>query len=76
MTISLADVEAQARMLSAEDRARLAEMLLDSLDAADSGQHAAAWDREVAARVAAYEVGEVKTHAAEDVLAEAFRLAQ
>ena len=73
---SLKDLERQAQDLTAEERARLAEVLLDSLHASPTDEIQAAWDREIAERVAAYERGEMKTHAAEEVLAEAKRLAR
>lgn len=72
-TSSLKDLEQQARALGIEDRAKLAESLLESLEAplADIESE---WAREIEDRVAAYDRGEVETHAAEDVLAEARRL--
>ena len=36
----------------------------------------AAWNKEIEARVAAYDRGERLTYAAEDVMAEAYRLAK
>jgi len=61
--------------LSPEDRARLAERLLDSLRDPRLAEIEAAWDEEIERRVAAYERGEVETFAAEDVFAEARRIA-
>jgi putative addiction module component (TIGR02574 family) len=61
--------------LSPEDRARLAERLLDSLQDPALATIEAAWDEEIERRVAAYERGEVRTFEAEDVFAEARRIA-
>lgn len=70
------ELSARAKALSAEDRARLAEELLDSLHGqADLGAEAA-WDREIERRVAEIESGTVKLVPAEDVHAEARRLIQ
>lgn len=76
MPVSLSQVEQQARLLSVEERARLAEMLLESLRDGPSAEIEAAWASEIEARVAAYERGETETHAAEDVFAEARRMAR
>ncbi|WP_457337148.1 addiction module protein [Rhizobacter sp. P5_C2] len=61
--------------LSLEDRARLAERLLDSLQEPALAAIEAAWDEEIERRVEAYERGEVRTFEAEDVFAEARRIA-
>jgi putative addiction module component (TIGR02574 family) len=73
---SLKDLEQQAQQLSADDRARLAEVLLESLQAPPTADIQAAWNREIAERVAAYDRGEAETYAAEEVFAEARRLAR
>jgi putative addiction module component (TIGR02574 family) len=73
MGSSLKDIEEQARNLSAEDRATLAQSLLESLDA-PIGEIETAWAEEIERRVAAYDRGELKTIPAEDVFAEARRL--
>ena len=68
MTAALSDLERQARSLSPDDRARLVQTLLDSLQ---GGSHIsdvqAAWNREIEERVAAYDRGELKAFSAEDV---------
>ena len=74
MSDMLKDLEEQARSLSAEERARLAQVLLDSLREEPLTDVEAAWEREIEQRVAAYERGELQTVAAEDVFAEARRL--
>lgn len=76
MTASLKDVEQLARALTAEDRAQLAEALLESLQVPPLSDIEALWNREIEARVAAYDRGETQTYAAEDVFAEARRLSR
>ena len=76
MAVTLAEIEEQARQLSAEDRARLAEILLESLQDGPSAEIEAAWNTEIEARVAAFDRGESQAYAAEDVFAEARRLAR
>lgn len=72
MPATLKEIEQQARQLVAEDRAKLAEALLESLHPSVA-EVEAAWNREIEDRVAAFERGEVQTYAAEDVFAEARR---
>ena len=74
MSVSLDEVEQQARMLPPDERARLAEMLLESLQDASLSEIEAAWQREIEDRVAAYDRGEVETYPAEQVFAEAKRI--
>ena len=74
MAASLKKLAKEAQELSADDRARLAEVLLESLHEAPAADIRAAWEHEIAQRVAAYDRGETKTYAAEEVLAEARRL--
>jgi putative addiction module component (TIGR02574 family) len=74
MPAILAEVEQQARTLSPEERARLAEVLLESLQDGALREIEAAWQQEIEERVAAYDRGEVKTYAADEVFAEAKRL--
>jgi putative addiction module component (TIGR02574 family) len=73
MAASFSDLEQQARSLSPDDRARLAEVLLESLQGTLSDVEAA-WNREIADRVAAYDRGELQAFPAEDVFAEARRI--
>jgi putative addiction module component (TIGR02574 family) len=72
----LKELERQAKALTPEERAKLAEMLLESLQDAPIADIEAAWDREIEQRVAAYDRGELQTISAEDVFAEARRLAK
>jgi putative addiction module component (TIGR02574 family) len=70
------DLAKQARDLAPEERARLVDMLLESLHEPPLPEIEEAWSREIERRVAAYERGEVETFAAEDVFAEARRIAR
>jgi putative addiction module component (TIGR02574 family) len=76
MSDTLKELEAQARTLSPEERARLAESLLESLRDAPLAEIEKAWEVEIAERVAAYDRGELPTFSAESVFAEARRLAR
>jgi putative addiction module component (TIGR02574 family) len=76
MSDTLKELEQQAQALTPEERARLAEVLLESLQDAPIAEIEAAWDREIEQRVAAYDRGELQTFSAEDVFAEARRLAR
>jgi putative addiction module component (TIGR02574 family) len=74
MSDTLKDLEAQARSLPPEERARLAEFLLESLRDAPLAEIEKAWELEIAERAAAYDRGELPTFSAESVFAEARRL--
>ncbi len=76
MSDTLKELEAQARSLSPEERAKLAESLLESLRDAPLTEIEKAWEMEIAERVAAYDRGELPTFSAESVFAEARRLAR
>lgn len=75
MALSLADIEEQARKLAANERAELAEYLLDSLRSSVSSVESA-WAEEIEARVAAFDRGEIQAHLAEEVFAEARNLSR
>jgi len=74
--MTLKELEDQAKALTPEDRASLAETLLESLWDGFVSEIEVAWDREIESRVAAYDRGELETISAEDVFAEARRLAR
>lgn len=74
MATFFAEVEEQARMLPPEERARLAELLLESLDEGVLTEIEELWRREIEDRVTAYDRGDVQTHSAEDIFAEATRI--
>lgn len=76
MSDTLKELEARVRSLSPEERARLAESLLESLRDAPLAEIEEAWEAEIAERVAAYDRGELPTFSAESVFAEARRLAR
>lgn len=76
MSNTLKELEVQARSLSPEERAKLAELLLESLRDAPLAEIEQAWEVEIAERVAAYDRGELPTFSAESVFAEARRLAR
>jgi putative addiction module component (TIGR02574 family) len=71
----VAELAEQARTLPADERSRLVELLLESLHEPPLAEVEAAWEREIKRRVTAYHRGEVETFAAEDVFAEARRIA-
>ena len=75
MTTSFRAIEQQARALTAEERAKLAETLLESLRA-PLAEIETAWAQEIEERIAALDRGETQTYAAEDVFAEARRLSR
>ena len=75
MTDLVAELAERGRSLALEDRSRLVELLLDSLHEPPLAEIEAAWDKEIERRIAAYERCEVETFAAEDVFAEARRIA-
>ncbi len=75
MAVSLKQIEEQARALTAEERARLVESLLESLHS-PLAEIEAAWAEEIEQRVAAFDRGEIPAFAAEDVFAEARRLSR
>ena len=76
MSVLLAELEQQARTLLPEERAQLAEVLLESLHNSSQSEIESEWEREIAIRVAAFDRGEVQTYPAEDVFAEARRMTQ
>ncbi|MBI2910976.1 MAG: addiction module protein [Chloroflexi bacterium] len=74
MSNTLEELEQRARSLSAEERAHLAEVLLESLHESPLAEIEAEWDREIDERALAYDRGDSQTIAAEEVFAEAGRL--
>lgn len=75
MAVPLKQIEEQARALGAEERAKLAESMLESLHAPLS-EIEVAWAEEIEQRVAAFDRGEMPSYAAEDVFAEARRISR
>lgn len=74
MSKSLKQLEEQALALTAEERAQLAESLLDSLQSSTSDIEK--WADEIERRIAALDRGEISAYSAEDVFADARRLAR
>ena len=68
------ELSERARALSPEDRALLAERLLESLPDEAESEAEAAWDREIARRVEQVKSGTARLYSAEDVHAEARRI--
>ncbi len=76
MSSLLAELSERARQLPPQERAQLAEGLLESLQEWSSPEVEAAWDTEILKRIREYERGEATLSPAADVFAEARRLAQ
>lgn len=75
MSSSLHQIEEQARSLSAEDRAKLAEFMLESLHTSIE-EIEAAWPEEIALRIEAFDNGDISAYTAEQVFAEARQILQ
>jgi putative addiction module component (TIGR02574 family) len=74
MSANLVELEKQARSLPAEERASLAESLLESLHTSHVAEVEEAWATEIERRVAAYASGEAKMVPAEEVFTKARRI--
>jgi putative addiction module component (TIGR02574 family) len=75
MSSSLHQIEEQARSLPAEDRAKLAECMLESLHTTIE-EIEEAWSEEIALRIEAFQNGDISAYSAEDVFAEARQILQ
>ena len=75
MSSSLNQIEEQARSLSAEDRAKLAEFMLESLHTSIE-EIEAEWSEEIALRIDAFENGNISSYSAAQVFAEARQILQ
>ncbi len=71
----VSELAERGRSLPPEDRVRLVDLLLESLHESSTQEIEDAWAKEIERRVAAYEHGEGKLYSAEEVLAEAARIA-
>ena len=69
MTDLVTELSKRARELSPEDRARLAEELLESLEVGLDPEVDAAWDEELRRRITEVEAGVVKLVPADEVFA-------
>ncbi|GAB1390664.1 MAG: hypothetical protein AMXMBFR78_16460 [Rubrivivax sp.] len=76
MKEQLAELAQRTLSLPADERARLAELLLSSLEAEPMSSVEAAWDEEIRRRLAAYDRGEVQAIDAEQVFARASAIAR
>jgi putative addiction module component (TIGR02574 family) len=76
MSTLLDELSKKAQALTLEERAQLAQHLLESIERESHPEVQAAWEAEIADRIARYERGEAKLIAAEEVLAAARRLAR
>ena len=69
------EIAAQGRTLPPEDRVRLMDLLLESLDEPATESIERAWAAEIERRVLAHDRGEGELFDVEDVMAEAEKLA-
>jgi putative addiction module component (TIGR02574 family) len=76
MSALLDELSKMAQTLTLEERAQLAQVLLESVERECEPEVQAAWEVEIADRIAKYERGEAKLIPAEDVFAAARRLTQ
>jgi len=75
MSDLVAELGAQGLALSAEERVRLLDLLLESLQQAPPGANEDAWSSEVARRVTAHDRGEGRLYELDEVMTEAARIA-
>jgi hypothetical protein len=61
MSSSLHQIEEQARSLSAEDRAKLAQFMLESIHSSIE-EIEAEWSEEIALRIDAFENGDISSY--------------
>lgn len=66
----------KAQTLAVEERAQLAQELLESIERDSDPAVQAAWEAEIASRISKYERGDAKLIPAEEVFAAARRLTQ
>ena len=76
MPDQLADLVKRARALPPDERERLVDELLESLNEPAAAELNAAWEAEIGRRLGEYDRGEVQAIDAEEVFAKARRLAQ
>ncbi|MGE4531555.1 MAG: addiction module protein [Acidithiobacillus sp.] len=70
MSAKLAELQAQAKQLGTEERAQLASFLRETLEPADTGDVAQAWEAEIKTRWTEIERGEVEAIPTTEVLAD------
>ncbi|GAA0744314.1 addiction module protein [Ideonella azotifigens] len=76
MPDQVSELVKRGRALSPEDRERLVDQLLESLNETAAAELDAAWESEIARRLAEYDQGAVEAIDAEEVFAKARRIAQ
>ncbi len=76
MPDQVADLVKRGRALSPEDRERLVDQLLESLNEPAAGALEASWEAEIERRLGEYDRGEVAAIDAEEVFAKARHLAK
>jgi putative addiction module component (TIGR02574 family) len=76
MSTLLDELSKKAQALPIEERAQLAQELLESVERDADPDVKAAWEVEIASRIAKYERGQAKLIPAEEVFAAARRLTQ
>ena len=74
MSALLVELSKKAQALTVEERAQLAQELLESVERDSDPEVQEAWEAEIASRIAKYERGEATLIPAEDVFAAARRL--
>ena len=76
MSSLLDELSKKAKELALEERAQLAQELMESVDQESDPEVEAAWETEIASRIARYERGEAKLIPASEVFEAARRLTQ
>lgn len=76
MSTLLDELSKKARTLAVEERAQLAQELLESVERDADPDVQAAWEAEITSRITKYERGEAKLIPADEVFAAARRLTQ
>ena len=76
MPDNVADLVVRGKQLPREERERLVDELLESLNEPASSELDAAWAVEIERRLSAYDRGEVRAVSAEEVFAKARALAK
>jgi putative addiction module component (TIGR02574 family) len=76
MSALLDELSKKAQRLTPEERAQLAQELLESVERDADPEVQRAWETEIASRIAKYDRGEAKLIPAEEVFAAARRLTQ
>ena len=74
MSALLVELSRKAQTLTVEERAQLAQELLESVERDSDPEVQEAWEAEIASRITRYERGEAELIPAEDVFAAARRL--